>query len=120
MHGSECLATKILLYRSRNSGRSHPEGVSVHTARVPFRDYRTYADPPGPDDCTELLAKLPLRCIVYAFTAGSYLLGPAGEQALVARLEKRSHGIPVLMPCVAVVAAFRALAARRITRRSNG
>ena len=91
-----------------------PEGVSVHTARVPFRDYRTYADPPGPDDATELLAKLPLQCIVYAFTAGSYLLGPAGEQALVARLEKRSHGIPVLMPCVAVVAAFRTLAARRI------
>src|SRR5215467_8470909 len=48
-----------------------PDGVSIHTARVPFRDYRTYADPPGPDDATELLAKLPLQCIVYAFTAGS-------------------------------------------------
>src|SRR5215469_7938207 len=91
-----------------------PDGVSVHTARVPFRDLRTYADPPGPDNATELLARLSLQGIVYAFTAGSYLLGTTGEQALVARLEERSHGIPVLMPCVAAVAAFRALAVRRI------
>jgi maleate isomerase len=91
-----------------------PDGVSVHTARVPFRDVRTYADPPGPDDSTELLARLPLQGIVYAFTAGSYLLGARGEQALVARLEQRSHGIPVVMPCVAAAAAFRTLAVRRI------
>lgn len=91
-----------------------PEGVSVHTARVPFHDYRTYANPPGPDDATEVLAKLQLQCIVYAFTAGSYLLGPDGEQALVARLEQRSHGIPVLMPPPAAVAAFRELSVQRI------
>jgi maleate isomerase len=77
-------------------------------------DYRTYADPPGPDNATELLARLPLHCIVYAFTAASYLLGMSGERALVARLEQHSRGIPVLMPSVAVVAAFRALAAGRI------
>lgn len=91
-----------------------PDGVSVHTSRVPFRDYRTYADPPGPDNATELLARLPLQGIVYAFTAGSYLLGTPGEEALVARLEQRSNGIPILMPCVATVAAFRALAVERI------
>lgn len=94
--------------------RSANDGVSVHTARVPFRDYRTYADPPGPDNAVELLARLPLQGIIYAFTAGSYLLGTQGEQALVARLEQRSQGIPVLMPCVAAVAAFRALAVGRI------
>jgi maleate isomerase len=91
-----------------------PEGVSVHTARVPFHDYRTYANPPGPDDATEVLAALQLQCIVYGFTAGSYLHGVAGEQALVARLEQRSHGVPVLMPPAAAVAAFRALAVERI------
>jgi maleate isomerase len=84
-----------------------PDGVSVNAARVPFRDLRTYADPPGPDNATELLARLPLQDIVYAFTTGSYLLGPTGEQALVARLEERSHGIPVLMPAIAALAAFR-------------
>lgn len=74
----------------------------------------TYSDPPGPDNATEQLARLPLQGIVFAFTTGSYLLGTTGEQALVARLEKRSNGIPVTMPCVAAVAAFQALAVRRI------
>jgi maleate isomerase len=91
-----------------------PDGVSVHTARVPFTDLRTYADPPGPDNATQLLARLPLQAIVYAFTTGSYLLGVTGEQALVNRLEERSNGIPVLMPAAAAAAAFRLLAAGRI------
>jgi maleate isomerase len=91
-----------------------PDGVSVHAARVPFRDPRTYADPPGPDNATDLLARLPLQGIVFAFTTGSYLLGPTGEQALVTRLEERSHGVPVLMPAIAAIAAFRALAVGRI------
>jgi len=91
-----------------------PAGVSIHTARVPFHDFRTYANPPGPDDATEVLAKLKLQCIVYGFTAGSYLLGTVGEQALVARLEQRSNGIPVLMPGPAAAAAFRAVSVERI------
>ena len=80
-----------------------PEGVSVHTARVPFSDLRTYSDPPGPDNATEQLARLPLQGIVFAFTTSSYLLGTTGEQALTARLEKRSNGIPVLMSMIAAV-----------------
>jgi maleate isomerase len=91
-----------------------PDGVSIHAARVPFSDFRTYADPPGPDIATEQLARLPLQAIIYAFLVGSYLLGASGEKALVTRLEKRSNGIPILMPAVAATAAFRALAAERI------
>jgi maleate isomerase len=91
-----------------------PDGVSVHAARVPFTDLRTYTDPPGPDNATALLARLPLQAIVYAFTTGSYVLGATGERALAARLEQRSNGIPVLMPGTAAVAAFRALAVGRI------
>jgi len=91
-----------------------PDGVSVHAARVPFHDLRTFADPTGPDDATALLSRLPLQAIVFAFTTGSYLLGRAGEQALVARLEQRSNGIPVVMPATAAVAGFRALEAGRI------
>jgi maleate isomerase len=91
-----------------------PQRVSVHAARVPFGDLRTYSDPPGPDNATEILAKLPLASIVFAFTTTIYLLGPNGERELTARLEKRSNGIPVLVPTVAAVAAFRAFAARRI------
>src|SRR5215470_1840689 len=90
-----------------------PDGVSIHAARVPFTDLRTYADPPGPDDATQRLARLPLQAIVYAFTTGSYLLGTTGERELVSRLEQRSNGIPVLMPATAAVAAFRELAVGR-------
>jgi maleate isomerase len=91
-----------------------PEGVSVHTARVPFGDIRTYSDPPGPDNATEVLARLPLNSIVFAFTTTSYLLDLKGEQELTARLEKRSNGIPVLLPTIAAAAAFRAMAVQRI------
>jgi maleate isomerase len=91
-----------------------PEGVSVHVARVLLVDTRTFANPPHPDDATELLAALPMEAIVFAFTTTSYVLGPDGEQALKVRLEQRSKGIPVLLPCPAAVAAFRALGVRRI------
>jgi maleate isomerase len=91
-----------------------PEGVSVHVGRVLLVDTRTFADPPHPDDATALLAALPMQAIVLAFTTTSYVLGPEGEQALKARLEKRSNGIPVLLTGAAAVAAFRALGVRRI------
>ena len=91
-----------------------PEGVSVHVARVLLVDTRTFADPPHPDDATALLAALPMQAIVLAFTTTSYVLGPDGEQALRARLEKRSNGIPVLTTGAAAIAAFRSLGVRRI------
>jgi maleate isomerase len=91
-----------------------PEGVSVHVARVLLVDARTFADPPHPDDATTLLAALPMQAIVFAFTTTSYILGQRGEQALKARLESRSNGIPVVLPCPAAVAAFRTLGVRRI------
>jgi maleate isomerase len=47
-----------------------------------------------------------MQAIVLAFTTTSYVLGPDGEQALKARLEKRSNGIPVLTTGAAAIAAF--------------
>jgi maleate isomerase len=91
-----------------------PEGVSVHVGRVLLVDTRTFSDPPHPDDAIALLAALPMQAIVFAFTTTSYVLGPDGEQALKARLEKCSNGIPVLLTGAAAVAAFRALGVRRI------
>jgi maleate isomerase len=91
-----------------------PEGVSVHVSRVLLVDARKFADPPHPDDATELLAALPMQAIAFAFTTTSYILGPDGEQELKLRLQKRSKGIPVLLSCPAAVAAFRALGAQRI------
>ena len=60
-----------------------PDGVSLHTSRVFFADLLTFADPPGPENATELLARLPLQAIIYSWTVGSYLLGTTGEQELV-------------------------------------
>jgi maleate isomerase len=91
-----------------------PKGVSVHVGRVLLVDTRTFAEPPHPDDATALLAALPMQAIVFAFTTTGYILGPNGEKALKARLEERSNGIPVLLQCSAAVAAFRALAVRRV------
>ena len=91
-----------------------PDGVSVHAARVTFLDLKTYSDPPGPDNAVDQLARLPLHSIVFAFTTTSYVLGAKGEQALKARLEKRSKGIPVVLPTIAAAEAFRALGVRRI------
>jgi hypothetical protein len=91
-----------------------PDGVSVHAARIPLANLETYSDLPGPDNAVDQLAKLPLHNIVFAFTTTSYLLGAKGEQALKARLEKRSKGIPVILPTSAAAEAFRALAVKRI------
>jgi maleate isomerase len=91
-----------------------PDGVSLHTSRVFFADLATFADPPGPEKATDLLARLPLQAIIYAWTVGSYLLGTTGEHELVSRVEKHSNGIPVLMSAPAAAAAFRALGTERI------
>jgi maleate isomerase len=91
-----------------------PDGVSLHTSRVFFADLATFADPPGPENATDLLARLPLQAIIYAWTGGSYLLGTTGERELVSRVEQHSNGIPVLMSAPAATAAFRALEAERI------
>ncbi|HJY60714.1 MAG TPA: hypothetical protein VJ418_30410 [Streptosporangiaceae bacterium] len=79
-----------------------------------FADLATFADPPGPDNAAELLARLPLQAIIYAWTVGSYLLGTTGEEELVSRVEQHSNGIPVLMSAPAATAGFRTLEAERI------
>ena len=91
-----------------------PDGVSLHTSRIFFADLATYADPPGPENATDLLARLPLQAIIYAWTVGSYLLGTTWEEELLSRVEQHSNGIPVLMSAPAATAAFRALEAERI------
>jgi maleate isomerase len=91
-----------------------PDGVSLHTSRIRFNDLRTFADPPGPENATDLLARLPLQAIIYAWGVISYVLGTTGEKVLVARVENHSNGIPVVMPCIAATAGFRMLNVERI------
>ena len=91
-----------------------PAGVSIYAARVPFVDARAFAQPPHVDTAAELLAAAPLYAIVYAFTSSSYLLGPEADTDLKARLEQRTRGIPVVIPCIAAVEALRACGLRRL------
>jgi maleate isomerase len=106
-----------------------PDGISIHAARVPFGAYkpggtmdptiadnpvRAFADPPAVDDAAEMLAMAPLHAIVFGFTSGSYVRGAADDALLKSRLEARTRGIPVVIPCAAAVSALGALSAARI------
>lgn len=106
-----------------------PEGVSIHAARIPFGGYRpggvmdptiasdpvrAIADPPSVDEAAEMLAMAPLHAIVFGFTSSSFVRGVADDAALKSRLEARTRGIPVVVPCAAASVALTALNAKRI------
>jgi maleate isomerase len=106
-----------------------PVGVSIHAARVPLGVYspggamdrtiahdpvRAFAEPPLVDDAAELLAAAPLHAIAYGFTSSSYVLGAAADAELRIRLERRTRGIPVVIPCAAAVVALNTLGARKL------
>src|SRR5215208_1809804 len=81
-------------------------------------------DPPGAgeglrqaaprDDAAELLAAAPLHAIAYGFTSSAYVIGMEGEAEMIARLERRTRGIPVVVTCGAAVEGLRVLGARRM------
>ena len=106
-----------------------PDGISVHAARIPFGGYkpggmmdptiaddpvRAIADPPAVDEAAEMLAMAPLHAIVFGFTSSSYVRGAADDAVLKSRLEARTRGIPVVIPCAAAATALTALAAKRL------
>jgi maleate isomerase len=106
-----------------------PDGISIHATRVPLGAYRpggamnatladdpvrAFAEPPLVDDAAELLAAAPLHAIVYGFTSSSYVRGAADDAALKLRLERRTRGIPVIIPCAAAVTALTVLGAKRL------
>jgi maleate isomerase len=102
-----------------------PDGVSIHAGRVQFGvsagaavvgvdAIRAFAEPPYVDDTTELLAEGPIDAIIYGFTSSSYLFGPDADAALKERLERKSAGAAVVVPCVAAVKALRQCEASRL------
>jgi maleate isomerase len=102
-----------------------PEGVSIHAGRVLFGvsagatvvgadAARAMAEPPYVDDAAEQLAAAPIDVVVFGFTSSSYLSGADADAALKERLEERTKGIPVVVPCVAAVSALRQLGIDKI------
>jgi maleate isomerase len=79
---------------------------------IPNDPVRAFADPPLLDDAAELLAAARLSAIIYGFTSSSYLRDD--DSALKRRLENRTRGIPVVIPCAAAVSALTALGATRL------
>ncbi len=106
-----------------------PPGVRIHATRVPFgamaaggemdptiplAPVKAFAEPPDLDDAAELLATAPLDAIAYGFTSSAYVIGMAGESEMIARLESRTRGIPVVAPCRAALDGLRLIGASRI------
>ena len=75
---------------------------------------RAFADPPLIDDAAELLAAAPLHAIVFGFISSSYVRGAADDAALKRRLEERTRGIPVVIPCAAAALALTVLGVKRL------
>lgn len=107
-----------------------PPDVTIHAARVPFgamaaggamdptiplAPVRAFAEAPHVDEAAELLAAAPLDSIAYGFTSSAYVIGHEGEAAMLARLAKRTSGVPVVAACAAMVDGLRALNAERIS-----
>jgi len=103
--------------------------VGVHTARVPFgamaaggamdptiplAPVAAFVQPPHIDDAVALLADAPVSVIGIGFTSSSYVLGAAGETAVVRRLSERTGGMPVIATCAAAVDGLRRLGTSRI------
>lgn len=110
-------------------GAMAPDGVTIHSTRIPLgvampstatdprialAPIRAFAEGPTIDDAAELLAAAPLHAIAYGFFSSSYLLGVDGDQTLQARLEKRTRGIPVVIPGLAALRALKVLGVRKL------
>ena len=54
------------------------------------------------------------HAIAYGFTSSSYVRGAADDARLKERLERRTRGIPVVIPCAAAVTALTALGVTRL------
>jgi maleate cis-trans isomerase len=97
-------------------------GVSVHFTRMVAhgpagthhgQEERNRSQIEHLPECAALLAMVKPRVIVLAHTATSGTLGKAGEEALVARVE-RETGIPFITAFGSVLAALAHLGARRV------
>jgi maleate isomerase len=81
---------------------------------IPLAPVRAFAQPPYVDAAAELLAAAPLDAIAFGFTSSAYAIGTEGEAEMLARLEQRTRGIPVVATCAASVAALCELGVRRV------
>ncbi|ODR80113.1 maleate cis-trans isomerase [Haladaptatus sp. W1] len=97
-------------------GRGVPDGVSVHTARMPLEsvtvdELDTMAD--DAVDCAERLSHADVDVVAYACTTGSLLHGPGFDTELEASLSETAD-VPAVATALSVKRALSALDADRI------
>lgn len=81
------------------------EGTSIHSTRIPHRKLSRETVAKMREDAlsaAELLAHAQVDCIVYGITAGSFLLGPDHDSALIDQIES-STGIRTITVLQAVM-----------------
>ena len=93
-----------------------PNGVTVHSARVPLKQTT-------PDSLTEmiqdveraakLLADIPPHVIAFGCTSGSFFRGPSGNEELMKKIERIAK-VPVTTTSTAMVEALKALRVRKV------
>lgn len=101
-----------------------PASVTIHATRVqfgamaaggvmdptiPMAPVRAFAEAPELDAAAVLLAAAPLDVIAFGFTSSAYVIGSAGETAMINRLLRATHGVPVVAATTATLAALRVL-----------
>ncbi len=106
-----------------------PQGVSLHTARVPFGmlkedgtvsshlhmdDVIAFARGPGLIDAAHRLTPLQPNVVIYAFTSSSYLIGPDGDRNLQAKLANACNGAVIVLQSRAILAAASALGLKKL------
>lgn len=90
----------------RNRGEMDP--------KIPHGPVESFTQPPVLDKLVEDLGQSPLDAIALAFTSSAYKHGPAGERALLRRLQLRAPSIPIVSTCNAVQLAAKALRTKRL------
>lgn len=97
-----------------------PEGVSIHTARLPLADAtltglsNMMADD-GLEQAARLLAQAPLHAMTFCGTSASFLEGIGYDRRVTERIAALAPGIPSSTTSTAALRALRTLGARSVS-----
>lgn len=97
-----------------------PDGVSIHTARLPFKGATVggiteMMESDRVERATADLATAPLHAILFGGTSATFLKGVEWDEHIKSRMAKVANGIPVTTTTSALLAALRATGMRRVT-----
>lgn len=104
----------------REFPRYVPEGVSVHTSRMPLESVTAEALDSMSDravECAELLSHADVDAIAYACTTGSLLHGPGFDEELEEELSAAIDG-PAVATALSVDRALEGVGAERVAVRT--